>query len=304
MFPLPEIISTTVFAEVPGALRRSDTTPWTQVNRGGRPTHSFLEGPSFDRAGNLYVVDVPFGRIFRISPSGVFEVAAEYDGEPNGLKIHKDGRIFITDYRNGLMILEPPTGKVTPLLERRSSERFKGLNDLFFAASGDIYFTDQGETGLQDPTGRVYHLTPDGRLKCLLHTVPSPNGVTMDLDNSALFIAATRSNNVWRVPNVKNGDAAKVGVSSSCQAVPAALMEWHSTSKAISRSRTSDWAACGFRSARPAAVSRPILPRPPHDQHRVWWSRPPYDVHHQSETGTILCARMPVAGKTMFSHQP
>jgi gluconolactonase len=127
LFPLPEIIATTVFAEVPAKLRRSDTTSWTQVNRPGRSTHSFLEGPSFDRAGNLYVVDVPFGRIFRVSPSGQFEVAAEYDGEPNGLKIHKDGRIFITDYKNGLMMLEPASGKVTPLLERRSSERFKGL---------------------------------------------------------------------------------------------------------------------------------------------------------------------------------
>ena len=115
-----------MFAELPAELRRSDTTSWTQVNRPGRPTHSFLEGPSFDRAGNLYVVDVPFGRIFRVSPSGQFEVAAEYDGEPNGLKIHKDGRIFITDYKNGLMILEPTAGKVTSLLERRSSERFRG----------------------------------------------------------------------------------------------------------------------------------------------------------------------------------
>ena len=212
MFPLPEIISTTVFAEVPAKLRRSGTTSWTQVNRPGRPTHSFLEGPSFDRAGNLYVVDVPFGRIFRVSPSGQFEVATEYDGEPNGLKIHKDGRIFITDYKNGLMTLEPTSGKVTPLLERRSSERFKGLNDLFFAANGDVYFTDQGETGLQDPTGRVYRMTSDGVLKCLLHTVPSSNGVTLDLDESSLFVAATRSNNIWRVPNVRDGDAAKVGV--------------------------------------------------------------------------------------------
>src|SRR5262249_60002383 len=122
--------------------------------RAGRPTHSFLEGPSFDRTGNLYVVDVPFGRIFRVSPSGQFELAAEYDGEPNGLKIHKDGRIFITDYKNGLMILEPASGKVTPLLERRSSERFKGLNDLFFASHGEGYFTVQGETGLAEPQGR------------------------------------------------------------------------------------------------------------------------------------------------------
>ena len=36
-----------------------------------------------------------------------------------------------------------------------------------FASSGDIYFTDQGQTGLHDPTGRVYRLSPEGRLDCL-----------------------------------------------------------------------------------------------------------------------------------------
>ena len=107
MFSPPEIIATEVFAEVPENLRRSSSTSWTNVNRAGRPTHSFLEGPSFDRAGNLYVVDVPYGRVFRVSSKGDFSVVAEYDGEPNGLKIHKDGRVFITDYKNGLLTLEP-----------------------------------------------------------------------------------------------------------------------------------------------------------------------------------------------------
>lgn len=54
---------------------------------------------SFDRAGNLYVTDIPFGRVFRISPAGEWTLVTEYDGWPNGLKIHKDGRIFITDYK-------------------------------------------------------------------------------------------------------------------------------------------------------------------------------------------------------------
>jgi gluconolactonase len=34
----------------------------------------------------------------RITPDGNWTVAAEYGGEPNGLKIHKDGRIFIADH--------------------------------------------------------------------------------------------------------------------------------------------------------------------------------------------------------------
>ena len=74
------------------------------------------------------------------------------------------------------MLLDPETGAVTPFLQDALSEGFKGVNDLVFAANGDIYFTDQGQTGLQDPTGRVYRYTADGILSRLIDTVPSPTG--------------------------------------------------------------------------------------------------------------------------------
>jgi gluconolactonase len=118
--------------------------------------HSFLEGPSFDLDGNLYCVDVAYGRIFTISTNGVFNVVAEYDGWPNGLKINKVGKIFIADYKHGIMQLDPKTGQVSLVLERYRAEQFKGVSDLVLASNGDMYFTDQGLTGLQDPSGRVF----------------------------------------------------------------------------------------------------------------------------------------------------
>ena len=69
-----------------------------------------------------------------------------------------------------------------PVLTARNSESFKGCNDLHIASNGDIYFTDQGQTGLHDPTGRVYRLSPGGRLDCLIDTGISPNGLVLDPD--------------------------------------------------------------------------------------------------------------------------
>ena len=104
---------------------------------------------------------------------------AEYDGEPNGMKFMDAGTLLITDYKNGLMRLDIATGRVTPYLERRNSERFKGVNDLIFDADGNLYFTDQGQSGLHDPSGRLYRLRPNGQLDLLLANVPSPNGVAL-----------------------------------------------------------------------------------------------------------------------------
>jgi gluconolactonase len=213
MFSPPQVIETEVFARLPDRFRRSDPrNAWAMVNRRGNPVDSFIEGPSFDRAGNLYIVDIPYGRIFRISPVGAFDLVAEYDGEPNGLKIASDGRIVIADYRHGLLQLDPQKGTVSPLLERRWSERFKGVNDLVFAGNGDIYFTVQGQTGLHDPTGRVYRLRTDGTLDLLLSNVPSPNGLVLDHAEHILYVAATRGNSIWRVPLMPDGTVSKVGI--------------------------------------------------------------------------------------------
>ena len=120
------------------------------------PSHSLLEGPSFDRTGTLYCVDIPFGRIFTVSPSGQFDVFTRYDGWPNGLKIHRDGRIFVADYKRGIVVIDRDSRNAQPFLERYHLEHLKAPNDLVFANNGDMYFTDQGLTGLQDPTGRLF----------------------------------------------------------------------------------------------------------------------------------------------------
>lgn len=168
---------------MPAELRRSVVSEWSRANKRGLPVDSFLEGPCFDRDGNLYVTDIPHGRIFRVSPEGRWTCIAEYDGEPNGLALHPAGdRFFIADYKQGILSLDLGSRQIAPVLTRRNSERFKGPNDLVFARNGDLYFTDQGQSGVHDPTGRVYRLRPDGRLDLLLSNGPSPNGLVLSSD--------------------------------------------------------------------------------------------------------------------------
>lgn len=211
IFQPPVRVRTEVHFRVPDSFRKKQRTAWSDPNRGGQEVDCFIEGPSFDRAGNLYFVDIPFGRVFRLSPRGECELVVQYDGWPNGLKIDKDGRIFICDYKRGLMRLDAQRGEVTPVLIGRHSESFKGLNDLVFARNGDCYFTDQGQTGMQDPTGRLYRLSAGGRLECLVDTIPSPNGVVLNNAENRCFVAVTRQNAVWRVPLLPDGAITKVG---------------------------------------------------------------------------------------------
>ena len=216
-FTPPQIIQARVLTRLPDKFRKKRRTDWCDANKPGHEIDSFLEGPSFDREGNLFVVDIPNGRIFRISPALEWTLAAEYDGWPNGAAFHRDGSLWIADYRRGLLKLSSPgRGSATvadpvPILGHRNSESFKGLNDLTFDADGNCYFTDQGQTGLHDPTGRVYRLRPSGILDLVAGGIPSPNGVALDTTGKVIFIAVTRANAVWRGPLLADGSATKVG---------------------------------------------------------------------------------------------
>ena len=208
----PTIRTLQLFSAMPEKFRRTGVrTEWADVNQGGRLADSFLEGPVFDTQGNLYVTDIPFGRVFRIDPKGEWDLVAQWEGEPNGMKFLNDTELLVTDYKNGLMRLNIQTGQVQTFLERRNSESFKGVNDLVLDSRGNVYFTDQGQSGMHDPSGRVYRLSPDGKLDQLLNNVPSPNGIVLSPDERFLFVAATRGNSVWRMPLLSDGSVSKVG---------------------------------------------------------------------------------------------
>jgi gluconolactonase len=210
-FTPPQVIEARVLTRMPENLRRPRRTSWADANKPGHVVDCFLEGPVFDRDGVLHVTDIPHGRIFRITAACEWQLVAETGGWPNGLALNADGSLWITDYRRGLLRCNPTTGEVDEVLAHRNSESFKGLNDLTFDAHGNVYFTDQGQSGLHDPSGRVYRLTLDGRLDIVLSGAPSPNGIALSADGNALFVAVTRGNQVWRAPLLRDGSISKMG---------------------------------------------------------------------------------------------
>ena len=200
MYAAPPVVQTEVFTRLPKELYRTDAQSEWVEHRGAGPLHSFLEGPSFDREGNLFCVDLAHSRILKISPAGEWRVFADYDGEPNGLKIHRDGRIFVADHRHGLVSFDPRTAAMTVVLSHPHREGFKGLNDLVFASNGDLYFTDQGQSALEDPTGPVYRLRASGELDLLFKGLEGPNGLVLNRAETILYVAVTRTNRIVSIP--------------------------------------------------------------------------------------------------------
>ncbi len=196
-------------------MRRKGNSAWAAGIRRPSDIHSFLEGPLLV-GESILVADVAWGRVFALDSGGQFEVVLEYDGAPNGLAASDDS-VVIADARHGLVWTAKDDGGVDgALVVDRSltewmGEPFRGLNDLIVWADGSIVATDQGASGLHDPSGRIVHLHPSGTEKVLLDRLPSPNGLALVPGKLELLVALTRDNSIWRVPFTDDLQPFRVG---------------------------------------------------------------------------------------------
>jgi len=285
-----EKIKTEVWTSMPAKFRKKQRSSWSDPNRQGAEVECFLEGPSFDHDGNLWFVDIPFGRIFRVTPNGEWDLALQYDGWPNGFKFHTDGTAYICDYRKGLLRFDPKTARLETILETAYSESFKGLNDLHFARNGDLYFTDQGQTGIADPTGRVFRLRANGALERLVTNIPSPNGITLSTTEKHCYVAVTRAQQIWRLPLMADGSISKTGVAiqlsggaAGPDGIENGFAEWSVG--------LSSW--CGHLAFRFQHAAYPLdlfrRPAPPPSGQPVFWrARSEIVVHHGIALGRYL----------------
>lgn len=300
---MPSIIPTEIVLKLPDNLRLTQETDWSRA-RGGGPLHSFLEGPAFDREGRFYCVDVCHGRIFRVSRDGTWEVVAAYGGRPNGLRIHRDGRVFVADALHGILIFDPTSGeRIGQLKEWSEGRTFQGLNDLTFADDGTMFFTDPGHSALEDPHGRVFAWQEGGQATLVLENLPFPNGVVLTPGQDALCVATTRSLEVLRgtrrgtrVHNLgvyarfTGGLAGPDGIA-ACD--DGGLVVAHSGLGVV-------WLLDPLGEVRGriescAGIRTTNLAFDPDDPQTLYIT--------ESETGSILRARLPVKGRPLFSHR-
>ena len=96
LYPPPTVIKAEVFSAMPTELRIKKRTQWADFNKAGQPVDCFLEGPSFDRAGNLIVTDIPHLHCSRAELDGLLMSLLQYGvhtfGANDGQWIEPGGR--------------------------------------------------------------------------------------------------------------------------------------------------------------------------------------------------------------------
>ncbi|AZZ40457.1 SMP-30/gluconolactonase/LRE family protein [Acidipropionibacterium jensenii] len=168
--------------------------PWFQVS----PENKQLEGLCFDRAGDLHLVDVFEGNVYKLElPSQKLSVLRTLEGQnPAALKIHQDGRLFVCCLANmrdngSIVAMDPDGGELETIIDG-------GLgfvpDDMVFDSDGGFYFSDF--TGpVFNPTGGIYHVPADrSSVDCVVPNLATPNGLALSPDEHVLWVTEMAAN--------------------------------------------------------------------------------------------------------------
>lgn len=176
----------------------SSTTP----GLAGMDNNIILEGPAFDRDGNLLVVEVVGGRVMRISPDREVRIVVPKNALGSAaIAVHKDGRLFVA----GVGDLKAGGSVYAARADGSAKETIipadQGYipDDLVFDSQGGFYFTDfRGNN--DKPVGGVFYVSPDMKtITPVLSNLSMPNGIALSPDGKILWVGETGRNRLHRV---------------------------------------------------------------------------------------------------------
>jgi gluconolactonase len=177
---------------------------------------AFTEGPTIDRAGNLFFVDQPNDSIMEWSADGKLSTFMKPSGYANGMMFDANGNLIAcADEHNQLWSIAPDK-TVTVLVTNFQGKYMNGPNDVWIAPNGSMYLTDPfykrtwwDHTTMALPNEEVYYLSPDRKnLVRVTDDIQKPNGITGTPDGRTLYISDIGAGQTWRYDIQPDGSLA------------------------------------------------------------------------------------------------
>ncbi len=174
---------------------------------------AFTEGPTCDKAGNVFFVDQPNDRIMEWSADGKLSTFMQPSGYANGMMFDANGNLIAcADEHNELWSIAPDK-KVTVLIKDFRGKYLNGPNDVWVAPNGGMYITDPfykrkwwDHDTMALPNQEVFYLSPDRKtLMRVTDDLTKPNGITGTPDGKTLFVADIQADQTWRYDILPDG---------------------------------------------------------------------------------------------------
>lgn len=166
----------------------------------------FTEGPTADKAGNVFFTDQPNDRILKWSVDGKLSTFLQPAGRANGMFFDAQGNLIACADEKMELWSIAPDGKHTVLAKEFEGKPLNGPNDVWVRADGSLFFTDPfykrpwwEHNAPPQGTQQVYFFSADRKiLKRVTTDLEQPNGIIGTPDGKTLYVADIRARKTYR----------------------------------------------------------------------------------------------------------
>jgi sugar lactone lactonase YvrE len=164
-----------------------------------------IEGPNFDKAGNLYVVnfqrDGTIGKISLKDGSGEIFVSLPDSSIGNSIQFNSKGNMYLPDFKgHNVLEVNPKTKKVSVYVH---SDKFHQPNDLCVNSRDQVYASDPD---WKNNGGQLWRIDKGGKMVLLEGNMGTTNGIELSPDEKTFYVNESIQRKIWKYDVDKAGN--------------------------------------------------------------------------------------------------
>jgi len=163
-----------------------------------------IEGPAFDKEGNLYVVNFERdGTIGKVNSSGEVSLFLTLPDSSiaNSIQFDSNGNMFLADFiGHNVLHVDMETKEVSMFVHHND---FNQPNDLCINKKDQLFASDPN---WKEGTGKIWRIDPDQKVTLLTEFMGTTNGIELSPDEKILYVNESVQRKIWAFDVDEHGD--------------------------------------------------------------------------------------------------
>jgi sugar lactone lactonase YvrE len=154
-----------------------------------------IEGPAFDKKGNLYVVNFQTdGTIGLVKPDGTVElfITLPEGSIANSIQFDSKGTMYLADFKGHNILKVNMKSKVISVYVH--NDLFNQPNDICINQKDQIFASDPN---WQENTGKLWRIDKGGKAVLLTDQMGTTNGIALSPDEKILYVNESVQRKIW-----------------------------------------------------------------------------------------------------------
>ena len=163
-----------------------------------------IEGPAFDKEGNLYVVNFgKDGTVGLVKPDGKAELFINLPkgSTANSIKFDSKGNMYLADFTGHNVLKVDMKSKAVSTYVH--NDRFNQPNDIIINKKDQLFASDPN---WRAGTGQLWRIDAGGKAVLLTDDMGTTNGIALSPDEKTLYVNESVQRKIWAFDVSDSGD--------------------------------------------------------------------------------------------------